>query len=201
MGETVEHSAENSLDLSLDTSAEESVRLPMRHSVRETNKIPAETCMSTHSVSTSDEIDQSIHPRTNFRDQLIARLARERELLARRNEDAAHIAAQCIPNAELIFNDDWKNDDSTYNTPTKPASTSNRPMSPVADRVIRFPQVADGVLHRPPVTERVIRLPSFPIFDDNNPRSPHQLHLKAERKKRQRTQKEKWMAANEAKKV
>ena len=102
VGEMVEHSAENTLDLSLDTSAEESVRLPMRHSVRETNKLPAETCMSTHSVSTSDEIDQSIHPRTNFRDQLIARLARERELLAKRNEDAAHIAAQCIPNADFF---------------------------------------------------------------------------------------------------
>jgi hypothetical protein len=199
MGKLVGHSVGDSVRLSMDNSVEESVGHSVRDSVGQSAELPAETSISTNSLSPSNDIDQSFSARRNLRDQLQARLAGERELLAKRNEDAANIAAQCIPDAGLIFNDDWKNEDVTYTTPTKPAPSSNRPMSPVADRVLHFPQVADRVLHRTPVTERVIPFPSFPIFEDNDPRSPHQLQLRADRKRRQKTQKERWMAANEEK--
>ena len=188
----------DSVRVSMEVSVEESVGLSVIDSVGQSAKLSADTSKSTYPSSPSNDIVQS---RRFLRDQLQARLAGEKGLLAKRNADAANIAAHCISDAGLIFNDDWKNEDATYTTPTKPASSSNRPMSPVADRVLRFPQVADRVLHRTPVAERVIPFPSLPIFEDNDPRSPHQLQLRADRKRRQRTQKERWMAANEEKKV
>ena len=197
---------------SVEHSVQESVLISEVHSVEQTAELSLLAPHHTNSESISDGI--TIKARTNLRQVLEERLAKERTLQASR-EDMAFITSMSSSVSASVFNDSWKDDESTFTTPTKKnPSSSNRPISPVANRVLRFPPVANSTLRSPiflervlrtqPVPDRELRPPTvagmvltFPILNEND----LQLQIKADRKRRQREQKEKWMAANEAKKV
>jgi hypothetical protein len=191
-GDSVGLSAEESAGLSVGKSPELSVQV----------ELTPPTSTTTNSESLSDEIRATA--RRNLRQQLEARIARERDLQATM-ADVTFITSMSGPEIDIVFVDDWREDESSFTTPTKTtASASNRPMSPVANRVLHFPPVANSTLRPPPVPNRVLRPPpvaemvlAFPILNENH----LQLHLKADRKRRQREQKERWLATNEAKKV
>ena len=191
-GDSVGVSAEESAGLSVGKSPELSVQV----------ELTPPNSTTTNSESLSDEIRATA--RRNLRQQLEARLARERDLQATM-ADVTFITSMSAPEIDILFVDDWREDESSFTTPTKPtASASNRPMSPVANRVLHFPPVANSTLRPPPVPNRVLRPPpvaemvlAFPILNEDH----LQLHLKADRKRRQREQKERWHATNEAKKV
>jgi hypothetical protein len=191
-GDSVGLSAEESAGLSVGKSPELSVQV----------ELTPPTSTTTNSESLSDEIRATA--RRNLRQQLEARIARERDLQATM-ADVTFITSMSGPEIDIVFVDDWREDESSFTTPTKTtASASNRPMSPVANRVLHFPPVANSTLRPPPVPNRVLRPPhvaemvvTFPILNENH----LQLHLKADRKRRQREQKEGWLAAHEAKKV
>jgi hypothetical protein len=215
LGQTAELSVGKSPELivpSVAHSVEESVRISEVHSVEQTAELSLLSPHHPNSESISDEI--AIRARTNLRQVLEARLAHEKSLQASR-EDMAFITSMSSSVSASVFNDSWKDDESTFTTPTKKnPSSSNRPISPVANRVLRFPPVANSTLRSPiflervlrtqPVPDRELRPPTvagmvltFPILNEND----LQLQIKADRKRRQREQKERWMAANEAKKV
>ncbi len=191
-GDSVGVSAEESAGLSVGKSPELSVQV----------ELTPPTSTTTNSESLSDEIRATA--RRNLRQLLEARIARERDLTSTM-ADVTFITSMSVPEIDILFPDDWREDESSFTTPEKTtASASNRPMSPVATRVLHFPPVANSTLRPPPVPNRVLRPPhfadmvvTFPILNEDH----LQLHLKVDRIRRQREQKERWLAANEAKKV
>ena len=163
------------------------------------------------SVGKSPELSVQVEvtpPTTTNSESLSDDITRERDLQATM-ADETFISSMSVREIDTLFVDDWKDDESSFTTPTKkPASACNRPMSPVANRALHFPSVANSTLRPPPVPNRVLRPPpvaenvlTFPILNENHLQLHLKAMLKADRKTRQKEQKERWLAAYEAKKV
>ena len=214
----VEASGEESVSISdgdsVGVSAEESVTISDGDSVGVSAEESAGLSVGKSaglSVGKSPELSVQVEvtpPTTTNSESLSDDITRERDLQATM-ADETFISSMSVREIDTLFVDDWKDDESSFTTPTKkPASACNRPMSPVANRALHFPSVANSTLRPPPVPNRVLRPPpvaenvlTFPILNENHLQLHLKAMLKADRKTRQKEQKERWLAAYEAKKV
>ena len=193
-GDSVGVSAEESAGLSVGKSAGLSVGKSAGLSVGKSPELSVQVEVTPPTTTNSESLSDDI--------------TRERDLQATM-ADETFISSMSVREIDTLFVDDWKDDESSFTTPTKkPASACNRPMSPVANRALHFPSVANSTLRPPPVPNRVLRPPpvaenvlTFPILNENHLQLHLKAMLKADRKTRQKEQKERWLAAYEAKKV
>ena len=202
------------LSLLVEASGEESVSISDGDSVGVSAEESAGLSVGKSaglSVGKSPELSVQVEvtpPTTTNSESLSDDITRERDLQATM-ADATFISSMSVREIDTLFVDDWKDNESSFTTPTKkPASACNRPMSPVANRALHFPSVANSTLRPPPVPNRVLRPPpvaenvlTFPILNENHLQLHLKAMLKADRKTRQKEQKERWLAAYEAKKV